>query len=110
MLATEALEQSCKRSHPLMAPFPLRSYARRQKHSESRPRGNGEIDPYPTSIPCELYFRSLRDEARKSMRGLIVSVPHRVECDGIKSLGQPDLYCAGPRKAFSWQTLQFVFG
>jgi hypothetical protein len=35
---------SCSTERPHMAPFPLRNYARRQKYSESRRRGNGEID------------------------------------------------------------------
>ena len=65
--------------HYVLAHFPLRNYARRQKHSESRQEGNGEIDPFETWL-CWRYIYSARRAWTPEMmpKGLMgVSPPPR---------------------------------
>jgi hypothetical protein len=52
---------------PFLAPFPHRNYAKRQKHSESRPKGSGEIDPLRT-FGTESVATKRRDTSLTALR------------------------------------------
>src|SRR5262245_59220258 len=78
----------------LLAPFPLRGCARWQKHSESRPRGNEEIDPFetfpraPSGKPYEAAFFAALQELGYT-EGQNLTVEYRYA--NIRFEGLPEL-------------------